>query len=760
VVFGFVCALLIAMLTGAERSYEEYQEYQNDLMEQSVSGSANKIQILLDGLRTSLQMFVSDRVELLRELERNPNDDDAYQSILSPLANHFPDYYAFTLANSKGEVLYDDFGEKIGDLCLQDIEAFAKGNRSEQIYVHPGPGKYHFDVMVPWRMSDNSKGVFFVSFKPERVVQLLRDSQIPGHNLLLVRKDTPDLIEITSKGVREILADNNRLSSNELGRISVSTSIPTTRWTLVDVPEIDLFTNRSGELTNQLILAIGTLLLVTIFLWTWIRREEKQRYIAEIALRDSNNLLENRVEERTFELAEINRFLQHEIEERRKAEERFEFLAHHDMLTQLPNRTLLLDRLDHALSHAQRHGKLLAVLFLDIDHFKRINDSLGHGAGDQLLVKMVERLDRVLRQEDTLARFGGDEFIIVLNDFENPAHVEGVAEKLLKEFEQPFLIEQAQLFVTPSIGISVYPDDGTHKDKLLRNADMAMYRAKERGRNAYQFFTSDMTRYAFRRHTLETRLRNAVKTRGFEVYYQPKINLNNGRVNGVEALIRWNDVELGYVNPEEFIPVLEETGLIVEVGEWVISQACQCLKKRVLNGEETITVAVNVSVRQFYDHELVNKVVSALERADLSPSCLELEVTESLLLQNVDSASDTLKTFHDMGINVAIDDFGTGYSSLSYLRSFPIDTVKIDSSFVKELSFSRDNAEIVRAIIAMAHSLNLKCVAEGVETDEQRAFLEAEQCDEAQGFYFSQALPDAKLSLWEMRHNERAAVLH
>jgi len=425
----------------------------------------------------------------------------------------------------------------------------------------------------------------------------------------------------------------------------------------------------------------------------------------------------------------------------REAREKIQYQAYHDPLTGLPNRVLLHDRLKVALTQAEYKHQMVAVLLIDLDRFKNINETLGHRMGDLLLQNVAERVTECAREGDTVSRLGGDEFIMILSDIAQVQEVITVANKIVDVLSnEPFDLDGEELYITPSIGISVYPNDGDDAETLVKNADMAMYRAKEHGRNNYQLHTPAMNAAATERLALENNLRRALDKDEFAVHYQPKIDLNSGRMTGMEALIRWNHSEWGLVPPFKFIPVAEETGLIVPIGDWVLRTACEQNKRWQEQGFPPMRVAVNLSGHQF-DTMLVGKVRRVLMETGLEPEWLELEITESMLMKNTDLVVGIIQDLKDMGIHISIDDFGTGYSSLSYLERFPIDTLKIDQSFVRFIENPETDAVLARAIISLAHSLNLKVIAEGVETETQLEFLREENCDACQGYYFSKPVP-------------------
>ena len=415
--------------------------------------------------------------------------------------------------------------------------------------------------------------------------------------------------------------------------------------------------------------------------------------------------------------------------------------AEHDFLTDLPNRMLLNDRISQAIALAPRHNKQVAVLFLDLDGFKHINDSLGHPIGDKLLQAIGRRLATCVRVADTVSRQGGDEFVILLSEAERGEDAAIVARRILQAVAEPHAIDQHELHVTASIGVSVYPDDGLDAETLIKNADTAMYQAKENGRQSYQFFKPAMNVRAVERQSIEESLRRALEREEFALHYQPKINLRTRAITGAEALLRWTHPTRGAVPPAQFIPIAEDCGLIRPIGSWVLREACEQARAWVDMGLPVATMAVNVSATEFRGERFLKGLFAILSETGLDPRVLELELTEGVLMKHADSAASILQGLRERGVQVAVDDFGTGYSSLSYLRQFPIDALKIDQSFIYQITAAGDDASIVTAVISMARSLKLRVVAEGVETLEQLQFLQARECDEAQGYYFSRPVP-------------------
>lgn len=422
-------------------------------------------------------------------------------------------------------------------------------------------------------------------------------------------------------------------------------------------------------------------------------------------------------------------------------EEQLERQANFDSLTALVNRNVLKDRIRQAIAGAQRQGSSVAVGFMDLDNFKFINDSLGHNIGDELLKSVAERLVACIRGQDTIARYGGDEFAFVLTGQKDEGQVAVLMERILKTIDRPFNIERHKLFVSCSIGLSFYPRDGHDAETLLKNADIAMHRAKDRGRNNVQFYTVAMNRRVTERLSLESRMRQALENGEFSVHYQPKVDLRSGEIVGAEALLRWQDLNGEIVHPSTFIPLAEETGLIVPIGNWVLHTACAHNKILQDANLPPLRVAVNISARQFEPHSICTKVDAALATSGLSATCLDLELTESLVMQNPEEVIKVLRDLKEMGVHLSIDDFGTGYSSLSYLQRLPVDHLKIDQSFVRDIGADPNDAIIARAVISLGHSLGMSVIAEGVSSQEQLAFLRENGCDEMQGFLFSRAVP-------------------
>src|SRR5688572_7437783 len=458
--------------------------------------------------------------------------------------------------------------------------------------------------------------------------------------------------------------------------------------------------------------------------WIWSYEDVSAEREADRRVQEALDALERMVAERTAELEDAKARAQH--------------LADHDALTGLPNRRLLEDRLTQALALSARNGKQTAVMFVDLDRFKTINDSLGHAVGDALLKEVAARLVKQLRLGDTICRIGGDEFVVVLPEIKRSADAVQVAQKIIEQVSAPVSVEERELNVTPSIGIAVFPDDGRDAETLIRNSDAAMYHAKELGRANYQFFTEQMNQAASRRLALESDLRRALGRGELRMHYQPYVEAKTGRVAGHEALLRWQHPERGLVSPAEFIQLAEESGIILKIGEWVLREACRWAT--FIGVERGLQVSINLSARQFNDPKLVQAVGSALQESGLPAKLLEIEITELTAMQHTDATLETLQRLKKLGVSIAIDDFGIGYSSLSYLKRFPVDKLKIDRSFIADLPQDKEQGAIVSAIVALGRALRLDVVAEGVETEEQRAFLQKCRCHYLQGYLIGHPL--------------------
>jgi diguanylate cyclase (GGDEF)-like protein len=494
-----------------------------------------------------------------------------------------------------------------------------------------------------------------------------------------------------------------------------------------------------------------------------LQDEIAERKRAEDALHKAHSELELKVLERTSELSESNRLLEEEMSERQRYEEQISHMAYYDGLTGLPNRALFEECLKQRLLMNERQKAKTAVMFIDVDDFKRVNDTLGHSYGDKLLKKIAERLNSNTRKSDSITRHrendmysrrGGDEFTVMLSvikEFEDAAVVAG---RIIHAMSDPFMLDGREILVTVSIGIAIYPDDGEDVDTILKNADAAMYDAKERGKNNYQYYRHSMNATTLERLNIEGDIKKALERGEFILHYQPQVDTLTRKVVGVEALIRWKHPEKGMVSPLDFIPVAEQTGLIIPISDWVVETACRQNRIWQEEGVADIPVSVNLTSHQFQQKNFIKNLIDLLEKTGLPPQSLHLEITESTLMKNTEMSFVNLYELSHLGLSMIIDDFGTGYSSLSYLKRFPIHAIKIDRSFVKDINTSADDAAIASAIISMAHTMNIKVVAEGVETEEQLTFLQERGCDEIQGYLFSRPLPADEITTYLVKEKK------
>ncbi|WP_051330767.1 bifunctional diguanylate cyclase/phosphodiesterase [Aneurinibacillus terranovensis] len=585
---------------------------------------------------------------------------------------------------------------------------------------------------------------------------LSRDGrEIPVSQIVLSHKKADGTIEYFSTIARDLtemkqFENKQRLASQVFDNITEGIMVTDREGTILFVnPAFSVVTGYSEEEVignNPRILSSG-LHQTEFYKEMWAALHETGRWKGEIWNRNKKQeiyLVEISITTVKDDLGEAMHYVGvfEDITLRKQMESKIQYQAYHDMLTGLPNRVLFNDRLDQAIDHSSCNNKKLAVMFIDLDQFKRINAMFGHCIGDDLLQAVAECLKRCIRESDTIARFGGDEFMILLPEVFHEQDAVTVAEKIIEALRQPLMLGDRELFISSSIGISVYPADGNDSKTLIKNADTAMYHAKKQGRNNYQLYRSLMNDdEAFERLTLENSLRKALQKDEFLVYYQPQINLHTGEIIGMEALVRWQNPELGMVPPVKFIPLAEDTGLIIPLGEWVLRAACTQNKAWQLAGYPPIRVAVNLSMLQFKQSDMVGTIVRVLQETGLDPRYLEVEITESMLMENPDATLGTLKQLKAIGIRISLDDFGTGYSSLNYLKRLSIDTLKIDQSFVRDIATDADDRAIVNSIIHLAHSMNLRVIAEGVETTEQLNFLRSHQCDEIQGYLIGYPLP-------------------
>ncbi len=706
----------------------EYKAQQNAIMTDSARGAAATISREVGRLHVATAFFAKQQSQLLADLARHPGDPDLRNELGRRINGVFSNVISFSLVDEFGALLLPNPQQIIGPRCQNDIARYVitQSGDPEAVYTPSthftrDGNKFdqHFDIIV----QNPQGGFFFLGIHAATLQQLLKLHELPGHQLVLLSGDKTLNEDLTvDTGLRSAM-DLPPLDAQEIKKLHGLTSIPNTSWKLAARPRPGFLEEAAANIwRDMLIYWLAFSAAVLLFLALWMHERNRRVRIADM---NSNLIIE--------------------IKERRKAEERLQALTRYDQLTGLSNRKTAEDYLRHVLAAARRTGRQAAVLFFDLDHFKDINDSLGHGYGDQVLKQVSDRLSAHIREEDMLARWGGDEFIAILPHIEGAGDAASFATKLIEVMHKPFAIDTHEVRTTISIGIAIYPHSGKSPEILIKNADLALYRAKWAGRNRFQFFSSDMDEEMQFRVRQEKELRLAISRNEFEVYYQPRLNLASGRVSSAEALLRWNHPEQGLLAPDSFLKTLEDSNLIEEVGDWVMSQVCKQTRRLQETGLPPICVSVNISGKEFSQLNLVERLTKHATPQYLARGLLELEITETFLMEHTDNSLAKLNTLRKLGFRLAIDDFGTGYSSLAYLKRFPIQTLKVDKSFVRHIHEAAEDQEIVRTIIALARTLNLTTVAEGVETEDQLKLVREMGCDEAQGYIIARPMPASQL---------------
>lgn len=580
--------------------------------------------------------------------------------------------------------------------------------------------------------------------------------QLPVFEAVLEQKGRNNMLEMSLSDGPSVLSE---IEIKGTQYQIIGTIIQPMGWTYLNLIPTEEIVAPLREMLTRLILIITLMvILISILINTSVRRmiaKPVQKLVERTRMLAEGKKAEPVVSWGSNELTELGNALDNMYEKLDDDKKQISFLAKHDELTELPNRNLLGDRLAVAITNAKRLKSKVAILFIDLDQFKVVNDSFGHQLGDKLFKIVADRLSSLLRQEETLSRFGGDEFVVVLPHISGEVNVSDKAEKLLSVIQQPYYLDGIELNLSASIGISLYPDDSKYSEELIQYADTAMYESKTLGRNTYQFYTAQIREKVLRKHTVEEALRKALADNQFELFYQPKVDLKTKKVFGMEALLRWKHPEMGMVSPVEFIPLAEETGLIVDIGDWVLEQACRDAKCWNSEFPWVTNMAINLSARQFNQENFIEKVGGILNKTGVNHSLIELEITESMLMENVDKAVKTLAELRGLGLSISIDDFGTGYSSLSYLKHLPADVLKIDRSFIQDITTNSADKAIIRSILALADNLHLKVVAEGIENVDQDNALTGMNCDYAQGYYFSRPLPAGELTNLLSRNNKK-----
>ncbi len=706
----------------------EYEAQQSAIMTDAARGAAGTISREIGRLHVSTSLFAKQQAPLLAELAKSPNDASLREELGLRINSVFSHVISFSLVDDFGALLLPNPQQIIGPRCQNDIARYVVAESDDPDAVYTPSTHFtrdgikfqqHFDIIV----KNPQGGFFFLGIHAETLQQLLKLHELPGQQLVLVSGDKNLNEDLTvDTGLRSAM-DLPPLSADEIKELHGLTPIPNTSWKLAARARPGFFEKASQEIWREMVTywLIFSAVVVTFFA-LWIHERNRR-----------------------VRIDDMNTSLMMEIKERKKVEQRLQALTRYDQLTGLSNRKTAEDFLRHILAAAKRTGRQSAVLFFDLDHFKDINDSLGHDYGDKVLKQAAERLSAHVREEDMLARWGGDEFMVILPHIEGVEDVTAFANKLVEVMRKPFMIETHEVRTTISIGIAVYPHSGDKAETLIKNADLALYRAKWSGRNRFQFFSADMDDEVQFRLRMERDLRLAITREEFEVYYQPRLDLASGHITGAEALLRWNHPEQGLLQPATFLKTLESSNMIEEVGDWVLGQVCRQSKQRKESGAPAIRISINISGKEFSRANLIERLNENTSSHCMPRDLLELEITETFLMEHTTDSLDKLHALRELGFRLAIDDFGTGYSSLAYLKRFPIQTLKIDKSFIRHIQDTSEDQEIVRTIIALARTLNLTTVAEGVESKPQLELVHSMGCDEAQGYVIARPMPADQL---------------
>ncbi len=860
---GTLFGLLLILWTAVQQ-YQTYKTNQQVHLNNSVNSVALKVSRMLNERTRVLTAIAQDNLQILEQIQKEPGNDELISKFEIRLKVYFPDFFAFTIIDEKGNRIPDDSGVRIGDQCNYDMAAFSRDDKQlstivngvnyYQPIIHPRPFSCHFDLMTKVSDNDGSKLILFMSFHSEILSQLLREHYTFGMQLFLVRSDGSELIEVGENGTRDKLQREINLNETDKKDLFIHKNIPGSRWKIVGFSKKGLFFVQIKAIFIQYGLLFVMIIVFYLSVLFILNRLNKQRNHAFNQLHTLNHNLETLIIERTQELtklstavtqspveiiitdlngiieysnpkfSEMTGYAQEEaiglnimdlklikidkdllktiwttvsegqtwsgeflschkngtkywmhlsvspirdddnqiihflgigedITEKKEQEKHILYQAHYDGLTGIPNRLLAIDRLKQAIRLCMRSECMAVLIFIDLDNFKKVNDTLGHDNGDILLIETARRLKSVVRESDTIARLGGDEFLIILSQVKDKTYIDRIADKIIKQFQKPICTKGSECTITASLGISIFPDDGIDAHKLMRSADLAMYQSKENGRNRYHFFTSALEEEAQKLFQIEKHLHHALDNKELSVVYQPIVNMSNGQLAGCEALVRWNNPSLGVVGPDIFIPIAEQTGLITSIGEFVLQTACFQIAHWNTIHKQALFIAVNLSPRQFWEKDFIRKINFVLNKTGLSPSCLELEVTEGMIIKNHRETKAIMHQLITMGIKLSMDDFGTGYSSLYHLKKFHFDKLKIDRSFIQELKTESDDMTLVQTTIALAHGLGLKVVAEGIEKKQQLKILKDKQCDFGQGYFYSRPISAEEFELAFIRNN-------
>ena len=778
--FALVFAVVVPLV--ALLSYDLYQDTEKN------SQQVNAASLALAQITASdTEHFLNDAVELMQRIARRPLvravDPQHCDPVFAEFHDLNPKYANIGVIDTSGKVICSAVIQPAGKpASVAHTEWFQRAMSENRLvlgkpFIGPITGKWVAVMALPLHDKYGViKGVLALPIDLVNFTPVVRNAALPAGTVIGIM-DSAGMVIARSKEPEKWVGKNIRgtpiveiMLARKTGEAEVTgvdhvsrfygfTTIRGTDWfTAAGIPSDALSSSVSNYALRNAVIGLTIVLVVAALAYFFSRRIERPiRAISDAAKAIAQGQLDTRVAvDGPEEIADVADQFNVMLDVRKEAEERLSYLAQYDVLTGLPNRNMFRDRLEQAMGRAKRNGTLMAVMFIDLDRFKEINDTLGHSVGDRVLQGVAERLEHFLRDVDTIARLGGDEFTVVLEGVHDVSQITAAARKIRDALAQPLLVDDREIFVSASIGISVYPSDVEEIDDLLKNADIAMYQAKRNGGDAHHFFVAEMNAHTTERLELEGRLRYALAHQKFTLDYQPQVDIRSGRIIGAEALIRWHDEQLGSIAPARFIPLAEETGLIIPIGEWVLHTACAQNKAWQDTGCAPISVAINISPRQFRQANLLETITQALADTGLNPCFLELEITESTIMHQAEKSIITLEKLHKMGVRLSVDDFGTGYSSLSYLKRFPVHKLKVDQSFVRDINVDPDDAAIVTAVIAMARSLNVLTIAEGVETGGQLAFLDSLECGEYQGYYFAKPMSADKF--FALLHNNQSEL--
>ena len=781
----FALVLAVAIPLVALLSYDLFHDAESNARQVNASSL-----VLAQITASGTEHFLNDTTKMIQRIAQRPLvravDPQHCDPILADLHDLNPRFANIGVINTAGKVICSAVPQLGGKpASVAHTEWFQRAMSENRLvlgkpFVGPITGKWVSVLAFPLHDKHGAiKGLLALPIDLASFTPVARNATLPAGTMIGIMdsagtvitrsldpekwvgkniRGTPIVETILARKIGEV----ESTGVDHVNRLYGFTTIPGTDWFAVaGIPRDALYFGISGYALRNFSIGLTMLLAISALAYFFSRRIERPiRAISDAAKAIAQGELDTRVVVAgPEEIADVAEQFNAMLDVRTEAVERLSYLAQYDVLTSLPNRNLFRDRLEQAMGRAKRNETLLGLMFIDLDRFKEINDTLGHSVGDRVLQAVAERLRHFLRDVDTIARLGGDEFTVVLEGVHVASQITAAAQKIRDALSQPLLVDDREIFVSASIGICVYPSDVEEIDELLKCADIAMYQAKQHGGNAHHFFVAEMNIHTSERLELESRLRHALDRKQFTLHYQPQVDIRSGRIIGAEALIRWDDEKLGIITPTHFIPLAEATGLIIPISEWVLHTACAQNKAWQDAGCAPISVAVNFSPRQFRQANLLETITQALTDTGLNPRFLELEITESTIMYQAEKTIVTLEKLHKMGVRLSVDDFGTGYSSLSYLKRFPVHKLKIDQSFVRDINIDPDDAAIVTAVIAMAHSLNVLTIAEGVETEGQLAFLDSLQCGEYQGYYFAKPMPaDEFLALLRYNQSEPPAI--